>query len=447
MARHISLPRLTRRQRMAKWQRERRQQLVYLSIFSVFLFFALGLLGWAAAGRYYDDNLKPAARVDGRAIPVRDFNKRFAYDRERLLGELPPGAANDPSYRSFLAGLRKSALDNVVQREVLLAIAAEERRAPTGAELRARLDRDFGEARTRHILVKVDDKATDKERADTDAKAKATQLAAQLRADPSNAGLWQELAATDSGDTGTKDKGGDLGWVGASSGFVKEFEDAMLSLADGAVSDPVKTTFGYHVIQRIESRPYNRTPLFARLRRLGLSEDDLTAIARGSLLRDRYERERRDAEIASPQEQLRLGIIVVHLPSPNDLQNYTAAIRKINQVVEGFEKGADFAQMVKDHSDDAETKDKKGDLGWVTRSMLPNKRIADNVFSLEAGQRSDQHQLPGGDIAIYKVLEKDPERAVGEEQKSKIREQAFTLWLTDQESRLSVIRLIPGLEF
>ena len=63
MSRRIPLPRLTRRQRSARWQRERRQQAVIVTVFSAVLFFVLGLVSWAASDNYYQSNLKPAMKL------------------------------------------------------------------------------------------------------------------------------------------------------------------------------------------------------------------------------------------------------------------------------------------------------------------------------------------------------------------------------------------------
>lgn len=67
-------------------------------------------------------------------------------------------------------------------------------------------------------------------------------------------GDFAELAKTYSTDFGTKDAGGELGYVGRGS-LVKEFEDVAFSLKVGETSGPVKTDYGYHIIQVEDKKP------------------------------------------------------------------------------------------------------------------------------------------------------------------------------------------------
>ena len=90
----------------------------------------------------------------------------------------------------------------------------------------------------RHILVKDE--------------AASQDVVKRLKAGEDFATLAKELSQ----DTGTKDNGGDLGWFGKGQ-MVAPFEEAAFKLAVGQVSDPIKSDFGYHVIQVLghEVRP------------------------------------------------------------------------------------------------------------------------------------------------------------------------------------------------
>ena len=87
---------------------------------------------------------------------------------------------------------------------------------------------------TRHILVKT--------------QATALKVRALLVADPSDAN-WKKLAAKYSLDSSTKNSGGSLGAVTQASGLVKQFETAMLALKVDQISQPVKSQYGWHIIE------------------------------------------------------------------------------------------------------------------------------------------------------------------------------------------------------
>ena len=50
-----------------------------------------------------------------------------------------------------------------------------------------------------------------------------------------------------------QETGGDLGWFGPGK-MVPEFEEAAFALKKGEISEPVKTSFGFHVIELLETR-------------------------------------------------------------------------------------------------------------------------------------------------------------------------------------------------
>ncbi len=65
---------------------------------------------------------------------------------------------------------------------------------------------------------------------------------------------FEKLAKEKSNDPGSKNKGGDLGWMNPAD-VVPEFAQAVMGMTHGDVSDPVRTRFGWHVIRLDDSRP------------------------------------------------------------------------------------------------------------------------------------------------------------------------------------------------
>jgi len=105
----------------------------------------------------------------------------------------------------------------------------------------------------RHILVRAKgegDDADPKALSDADAKAKAEKILAEIKAGKS----FTDAAKEYSDDPGSKDKGG-LYEDTAFGKFVPEFDKAVRSQKPGTVGDPVKSQFGYHLIQVEKIKP------------------------------------------------------------------------------------------------------------------------------------------------------------------------------------------------
>lgn len=109
------------------------------------------------------------------------------------------------------------------------------------------------EVRARHILIPVAKGAPEAEAK----KAEATirELAAKIKAGAD----FAEMARKHSQDASAAN-GGDLGWFGRGV-MVKPFEDAAFALKKGEVSQPVRSEFGWHLIQ-LEDRHEPRTPSY-----------------------------------------------------------------------------------------------------------------------------------------------------------------------------------------
>lgn len=109
------------------------------------------------------------------------------------------------------------------------------------AEVEALYQREIGnlaeQRRAAHILFET-------EAEDTEALEQAQEVRARLEQGEDFAALAREF----SDDSGTANRGGDLGFTARGS-FDPEFEEALFSLESGEVSEPVRTSYGYHLIK------------------------------------------------------------------------------------------------------------------------------------------------------------------------------------------------------
>jgi foldase protein PrsA len=187
------------------------------------------------------------AKKEGVSIQESDVDARMEQLKQQV-------AAQGQNYEELLQSRQISEEVLRTQQRVQLAVdlvAVKLVPYPPDAQLRQTLDErkdDFLEVHVRHVLVK--DKAT----------------ADQVRQELVQGGDWAAVAKENSIDTQSKDKAGDLGF-NAKGSTVKPFETAEYKLAaqgdckgktsgscESPISQPVKTQFGYHVLQVVGVR-------------------------------------------------------------------------------------------------------------------------------------------------------------------------------------------------
>jgi len=211
-----------------------------------------------------DTDSKPVATVNGKPVSRDLFNflaKNMANKAPTDMTEEQRNQLLDNLIRAEVVAQQaeKDGLDKkgdtketlAVQRLQLLQDAAANEylkdRTPTDAELKAEYDAYVAsqpktEYKARHILVKSEDEA----------KAIIEKL-------NKKSAKFEDLAKAESID-GSKTSGGELGWFKTTS-MVKPFGDAVLALKKGEITQtPVKTDFGYHVIQLEDVRDTTPAP-------------------------------------------------------------------------------------------------------------------------------------------------------------------------------------------
>ena len=145
-------------------------------------------------------------------------------------------------------GYTEQDVQNILKGQIILEKAVAPQVHVTDADIKAYFDKNHQvfdkpeQVKARHILV-----------ADPNL---AKQVLAKIKA----GGDWTALAKQYSTDPSSKDKGGDLGYFGRGQ-MVPQFQDAAFGAKVGQVVGPVKSPFGYHIIQVEDRKPAQKASL------------------------------------------------------------------------------------------------------------------------------------------------------------------------------------------
>jgi foldase protein PrsA len=189
--------------------------------------------------------------IDQRLIAQAARRNRVAVTDSEVTAELEQIKSNFGSEGEFqallvqrnltIAQVRDLIRSNLTQRRLALKVSpikvSDEELQRAFTQRRSQYDTPE-QMHTSHILIKVESPEQDRA-----ARQKLVLVQAKLR----NGEKFADLARQYSDDPGSKERGGDLGWQ-SKGALVPEFEKAAMALEPGQISEPVKTTFGYHII-------------------------------------------------------------------------------------------------------------------------------------------------------------------------------------------------------
>ena len=167
-------------------------------------------------------------------------------------------------------------------------------------------------------------------------------------------GDFADFAKRYSTDPGSARGGGDLGWFRRGV-FEKEFEEAAFALKDSEISQPIRTSYGYHIIQLIERRGesvHTRHILFSIQQ--STADDDST-------------------------------------------------VAELNRLRERTLAGENFAVLAGKYSEDPESKDIGGDLGKIGVDQI-EPSFMEILKTMKQGEISAPVKVPLGTLYGYHIV-------------------------------------------
>lgn len=181
------------------------------------------------------------AEVDTR---VASLKNRFPSEKD-FADTLAKMSLTEPELKAQFA--QEMGISKLIDQEVGSKVTVTDEETKTFFDANPDLFKTPEMVRASHILVMVDQKATDAEKAK--AKEKITGIQKRVQAGEDFAGLAKQFS-----DCKSSTSGGDLDFFQRGQ-MVGPFEDAAFKLNPGEVSDIVETQFGYHLIKVTDKKP------------------------------------------------------------------------------------------------------------------------------------------------------------------------------------------------
>jgi peptidyl-prolyl cis-trans isomerase SurA len=242
---------------------------------------------------------------------IDDYLQQFIVFKLKVADAIHEGIDTTKSFRNELNGYR-----NQLAQNYLTDAQAKEKL------LQKTYQRSLTEINAWHILVSCPEEAKPQD------TLNAWQKASAIRERIINGESFEEVARGTSDDPSVKINGGNLGYFTVFQ-MIMPFEDAAYKLKKGAISEPVRTPYGYHIIKVADKRA-----------------------SRGKIM---------------------VAHIMKASPPGTGEKEAKQAEESINAIYKELQSGASFSSLASKYSDHKESATNSGKLDWFgTGEIIPD---------------------------------------------------------------------------
>jgi parvulin-like peptidyl-prolyl isomerase len=156
----------------------------------------------------------------------------------------------------------------------------------------------------------------------------------------------------------------------------------------------------------------------------------------GETYEDHREKERRGLIVMQMSQRVADSVPTVaeHVHARHILVDTQEEADRLYDQLEG---GADFATLARTYSQDPNTREAEGDLGWFPRGILTVPKVEEVAFSLSSGQYSEVVPSLLG-YHIVQVVERDPAREVSPDNLHLLQERVLQEWVEGLRTRADI---------
>lgn len=415
---------------------EDRQQFLVTAMFVGVIALVLIILAAAVGLWYYNENLRPLARVgpvEMRPALPRDraalLQERIAREEGRVREAQVRGEIDAATMRQRIqaldaeaAEIGTTAIEGLIDVVYQSQLAAERGISVTDADIDERLTDEMSSVERRRVqAIFVEPQAADEEQGPTLAERRAAlERAREALAAVESGRPWADVAAEFSTDP-SRDAGGEYGVISAAAPVDAAWAQALFDLPEGGTTAVISGSDGTYRIGRvtaIEAR--QEDPVFRGRVLDRISLERYREFLGYEIAAERLREQVTDEAIGSTVEQVRLGHIyiadtqptgddeagegeisyseilyapgddVIEAPDlPEDDPLWAAAqaeadetFAELSAIADADELAERFAAIATEESDSALSAEDGGDAGFVTRGLLPDA-VGNALFDTE----------------------------------------------------------------